>query len=214
MNDYSVLNKKLIDELRKKGIKDERVLNAFLKVPRHQFVDEVMAVRAYEDSALPIGQGQTISQPYIVALMTEALDLGKDDKILEVGTGSGFQAAILAQFSCKVFTVERNRELGVKSRDRLRKMGYENILFRIGDGTMGWPACAPYDRIITTAGATGEIPQSLLNQLADGGRMLIPSGNRTVQELLVVDKQGDSYTQKNICDVVFVPLIGKEGWKS
>ena len=210
-NLFEIYRRQLVDELRKKGISDERVLDAFAKVPRHAFVDGAMQQDSYKDNALPIGGGQTISQPYIVALMTQALKLGKDDKILEIGTGSGFQAAILAQFSRRVYTVERNHELAEKSRKLLRELGFQNIMFKVGDGSTGWIANAPYDRIIVTAGGK-DMPQALVNQLADGGRMIIPLGDRTVQKLLVIDKKGTELVRSEIGDVVFVPLIGKEGW--
>lgn len=213
MKNLDGLKQKLTGLLREKGIRNQKVLDAFLKVPRHLFVDEAFRQEAYADKALPIGNSQTISQPYIVALMTEALGLGEDDKILEVGTGSGFQTAILAQFSRRVYTVERDALLAEKARTRLREMGNQNVMFKIGDGTQGWTANAPYDKIIVTAGAR-EIPPSLLNQLAEGGRMVIPTGGISMQELLVVDKIGGQAVTKNICDVVFVPLVGKEGWET
>ena len=203
---------RLIRILREKGITDERVLDAFRKVPRHEFVDGAMYAQAYDDNALPIGFGQTISQPYIVALMTQLLELKKDEKILEIGTGSGFQAAILAQFSRRVYTIERHRELGDSSRKRLREMGYENIVFKIGDGTAGWIQHAPFDKIIVTAGAP-VIPQALSEQLAAGGIMLIPTGDRTKQELLVYKKDKQGLSCHSVADVVFVPLIGEHGWE-
>jgi protein-L-isoaspartate(D-aspartate) O-methyltransferase len=182
MDQYEGKNLALIEKLREKGIRNERVLSAFLKVRRHEFVDTGLISRAYEDRALPIGNGQTISQPYVVALMTEALNIGADDKILEIGTGSGFQAAILAQFSRRVYTVERDRSLGEKAQLRIRGMGYENVMFKIGDGSMGWLANAPYDRILVACGGK-DVPESLLKQLSDNGRMIIPTGDRKHQEL-------------------------------
>lgn len=211
MKNFEVLRNKLVDTLREKGIRSPKVLSAVGKIPRHVFVDEALSMRSYEDSALPIGNSQTISQPFVVALMTEALEVQQEDKVLEIGTGSGYQTAILAEFSRKVYTVEIDRELSEKARLRLREMGYENVFFKTGDGSLGWIANAPYNKIIVTAGAR-DIPNSLLKQLADGGRMIIPQGDRTVQNLLVIDKQGEKLTQRNICDVVFVPLLGKEGW--
>ncbi|MCU0608328.1 MAG: protein-L-isoaspartate(D-aspartate) O-methyltransferase [Chitinispirillaceae bacterium] len=203
---------RLIRELRKKGITDEKVLEAFRKVPRHLFVDGAMYIQAYDDNALPIGCGQTISQPYVVALMTQLLTLGKDDKILEIGTGSGFQAAILAQFSRRVYTVERQRDLADRSRKRLRDMGYENIAFKCGDGTTGWQQHAPFDRIIVTAGAP-VMPEDLLGQLGVGGRMVIPMGDRAKQELFVYEKTAQGTEHHSEGGVVFVPLIGKQGWE-
>jgi protein-L-isoaspartate(D-aspartate) O-methyltransferase len=203
---------RLIKILRGKGISDELVLDAFRKVPRHLFVDGAMYSQAYDDNALPIGSGQTISQPYVVALMTQLLQLKKDEKILEIGTGSGFQAAILAQFSRRVFTIERQRELADAARLRLREMHYENIAFKNGDGTSGWPAHAPYTKILVTAGAP-VIPEALLEQIETGGRMIIPVGDRTRQELVVYDKTENGYEKHSEGGVVFVPLIGRHGWK-
>jgi len=208
----ATLQEKLIQQLKNKGITDEQVLEAFRKVPRHQFVDSGMYLKAYDDNALPIGLGQTISQPYIVALMTQLLELNeKDMKILEIGTGSGFQTAILAQFSRRVYTIERHRELGERSRVRLRDMGYANVTFRIGDGTNGWPQWAPFDRIIVTAGAP-VTPDTLAAQLADGGIMVIPTGSREEQELMVYKKSEDGLQSYSAGRVVFVPLIGQHGW--
>ena len=207
-----ILQERLIQKLRDKGIRDERVLEAFRKVPRHLFVDSAMYRQAYEDNALPIGLGQTISQPYIVGLMTQLLELEQDMKILEIGTGSGFQTAILAQFSRRVYTIERHRELGERSRVRLREMGYANVTFRIGDGTNGWPQWAPFDRIIVTAGAP-VTPDTLSAQLADGGIMIIPTGSRDEQELMVYRKTGNELHSHSAGRVVFVPLIGQHGWQ-
>lgn len=203
---------KLIRTLRDKGITDERVLDAFRKVPRHLFVDGAMYAQAYDDNALPIGCGQTISQPSIVACMTQLLELKKDEKILEIGTGSGFQTAILAQFSRRVYTIERNNVLGEAARKRLREMGYLNVVFKIGDGTCGWPQNAPFDKIIVTAGAP-VVPKTLSDQLAVGGRMVIPTGDRNNQELYIFDKTTEGLRQTTKAgNVVFVPLIGEHGW--
>ena len=202
----------LVKILRGKGISDERILDAFRKVPRHEFLDGAMYAQAYDDNALPIGNGQTISQPYIVALMTQLLDLNKDEKILEIGTGSGFQTAILAQFSRRVYTVESQRELAEISRRRLRDMGYENIAFKYGDGSAGWPQHAPYAKIIVTAAAP-EIPEVLGNQLDINGRMIIPIGDRYHQELIVYDRTDHGFEKRSEGGVVFVPLLGKHGWK-
>ena len=215
MNDFlnpKIAAERLVRKLREKGISDERVLDAFRKVPRHDFVDGAMYAQAYDDNALPIGFGQTISQPSIVALMTQLLELKKDEKILEIGTGSGFQTAILAQFSRRLYTIERHRELGDASRKRLRTMGYANIVFKIGDGTSGWQQHAPFDKIIVTAGAP-VVPQILSDQMAIGGTMLIPTGDRKHQELLIYNKSTNGLTCKSIADVVFVPLIGEHGWE-
>ncbi|MFP4681603.1 MAG: protein-L-isoaspartate(D-aspartate) O-methyltransferase [Chitinispirillaceae bacterium] len=208
----SIACERLIKKIREKGITDERVLEAFRKVPRHQFVDGAMYAQAYDDNALPIGLGQTISQPSIVALMTQLLDLTKDEKILEIGTGSGFQAAILAQFSRRVYTVERHRELGERSRKRLREMGFENIVFKIGDGSNGWSQWSPFDRIIVTAGAP-VTPEVLAKQLAVGGIMIIPAGDRREQELMVYRNTEGGLIAQSAGKVVFVPLIGAHGWQ-
>ncbi|MDR3013327.1 MAG: protein-L-isoaspartate(D-aspartate) O-methyltransferase [Chitinispirillales bacterium] len=210
MIDPKIACERLIDKLREDGITDERVLDTFRKAPRHRFVTDP---RAYDNIALAIGSGQTISQPYIVALMTQLLELNeKDLKILEIGTGSGFQTAILAQFSRRVYSIERHRELGDKARLLLREMGYENIVFKIGDGTCGWPQWSPFDRIIVTAGAP-VTPESLADQLAVGGIMVIPVGDSSVQDLMVYEKKEDGLKIKYMAGkVVFVPLIGQQGW--
>jgi protein-L-isoaspartate(D-aspartate) O-methyltransferase len=200
----------LIGKLRACGIKDERILEAFRKVPRHLFVDNPL--QAYDDVALSIGYGQTISQPTLVARMTELLNLGKDQKILEIGTGSGFQTAILAQFSRRVYTIERHRELGDRARLRLREMGYANVTFKVDDGSRGWAPHSPFDRIIVTAGAP-VTPEALSEQLAVGGIMVIPTGGRAMQELMVYTKTEDGLEARSEGAVVFVPLIGQHGWK-
>lgn len=207
-----IAGERLIKVLRSKGITDERVLEAFRNVPRHLFVDGAMYSQAYDDNALPIGAGQTISQPYIVALMTQLLSLGKDEKILEIGTGSGFQTAILARFSRRVYTVEYQRELADTARRRLRDMGYENIAFKHGDGSAGWPQHAPYAKILVTAGAP-VIPETLCEQLDVGGRMVIPIGDRYSQELIVYDKTEHGVEKRSEGGVIFVPLLGKHGWQ-
>jgi protein-L-isoaspartate(D-aspartate) O-methyltransferase len=203
---------RLIKKLREKGITDERVLDAFRKVPRHLFVDTMFYAQAYDDNALPIGEGQTISQPSVVALMTQYLRLGKDDKILEIGTGSGFQTAILARFSRRVYTIERQHNLGESARKRLREMGYENIVFKISDGSHGWIQFAPFDRIIVTAGAP-VLPPSLAGQLAAPGIMVIPRGDKQYQELEIYEKSTEGLKKTSVGGVAFVPLIGKEGWE-
>ncbi|MFW5775269.1 MAG: protein-L-isoaspartate(D-aspartate) O-methyltransferase [Chitinivibrionales bacterium] len=202
----------LVKKLRTKGIRDTRVLDAFRKIPRHRFVDGAMYAQAYDDNALPIGLGQAISQPYVVALMTEMLALKKDEKILEIGTGSGFQAAVLAQFSRRVYTIERHRELGERARKLLRELGYANITFKVGDGTLGWPGHAPFDKIIVTAGAP-VVPESLIKQLADGGRLIVPTGERESQRLEIYDRHGSKVIKSIENEVVFVPLVGRAGWQ-
>jgi protein-L-isoaspartate(D-aspartate) O-methyltransferase len=208
--DPSASREQLIGKLRAAGIKDERILEAFRKVPRHLFVDNPL--QAYDDAALSIGYGQTISQPTLVARMTELLNLGKNQKILEIGTGSGFQTAILAQFSRRVYTIERLRELGDRARLRLREMGYANVTFKVDDGSHGWEQHSPFDRIIVTAGAP-VTPEALSGQLALGGIMVIPTGDKAMQELMVYNKSEDGLEARSEGAVAFVPLIGKNGWK-
>jgi protein-L-isoaspartate(D-aspartate) O-methyltransferase len=175
-------------------------------------VEEALVGEAYNDHPLPIGHKQTISQPYIVALMTEALELEGTEKVLEIGTGSGYQTAILAELSKAVYTVERIEPLLVKSKQLLRELGYTNIQFKVSDGTIGWEEFAPYDAIMVTAGAP-KIPQPLLDQLADGGRMVIPIGNRYSQDLIRVKRDKNRFLEKNLGGCRFVDLIGNHGWK-
>jgi len=210
--DYAISRRKMVDEqLRARGIKDERVLKAMGEIPRHLFVDEALQVKAYGDFPLPIGFGQTISQPYMVAIMTERLELKGTERVLEIGTGSGYQAAVLARLAAQVFTVERVPELGRRARRIFDQLGIGNIAVHIGDGTLGWKEFQPYDRIIVTAAAPA-IPETLLEQLVDGGRMVIPLGNQGTQVLTLVDKREGKIETAEDCSCVFVPLIGKEGW--
>ena len=202
----------MVDEqLIPRGISDARVLDAFRKVPRHHFVPVPYNVGSYGDHPLPIGSGQTISQPYIVALMTEALGLKGGERVLEVGTGSGYQAAILAELCGEAYTIEREKGLLEKSQKVLAKEGYDNIFFKCGDGTEGWLEEAPFDGIIITAAAP-DVPEPLKEQLADGGRIVIPVGTLYSQMLVAVQKKGDEFSQENLCGCVFVPLIGRYGW--
>lgn len=201
-------------QLAARGIQNQGVLDAMKKVPRHLFVAEALWGEAYNDHPLPIGHKQTISQPYIVALMTEALELKGDENVLEIGTGSGYQTAILAEISRKVYTVERIRPLMVTARGTLAGLGYTNILFKAFDGTLGWEQHAPYDAIMVTAGAP-KIPEPLLEQLAINGRLVIPVGNRFNQELIkVTKKEKDLYVQKELGGCRFVDLLGIHGWNS
>jgi len=200
----------MIALLRERGIIHDRLLRAMTMVERHQFVPEPFTGRAYEDSALPIGKGQTISQPYTVAFMTQALDVHEGDRVLEVGTGSGYQAAILAAMGARVFSIERNLDLLASARKVLDRLGY-NIATKGGDGTVGWSEFAPYDGIMVTAGAP-DIPQPLLNQLSEGGRLVIPVGDLTVQTLIVCIRHGETYERRAVEGFKFVPLIGKMGW--
>lgn len=199
---------RLVDRLREKGIKDERVLEVIRTTPRHIFVDEAMAHRAYEDTALPIGHGQTISQPYIVARMTEVLlESHTPDVVLEVGTGSGYQSAILSRLVAKVYTVERIGALLQKSRDAHREMGLLNVFSKHSDGSWGWPPNAPYEAIMVTA-APSSVPPGLLEQLAVGGRMVIPTGSKDgVQELKLFTRTTDGIEEKTLELVHFVPLL-------
>lgn len=202
----------MVDEqLIPRGISDHRVLDAFRKVPRHEFVPEKYRDSAYNDYPLPIGDNQTISQPYMVALMTECLRLSGASRALEVGTGSGYQTAILAEIAKEVYSVERFASLASAAQDILKKLGYINCIIRSGDGTLGWEEYAPYDGIVVTAGAPG-IPESLVRQLKDGGRLVIPIGRSFSQMLTVVEKKGRSISTTEVCGCVFVPLVGKEGW--
>jgi protein-L-isoaspartate(D-aspartate) O-methyltransferase len=180
------------------------------KVERHIFVGGAFASRAYEDSALPIGQEQTISQPYTVAFMTQELQIRSGMKVLEVGTGSGYQAAILAAMGCRVFTIERHPELLTKARQIFDQSGLR-IVSKGGDGTIGWTEFAPYDGIIVTAGAP-DVPEALKKQLAEGGRIVIPVGERTSQRLVIVQKNGENFTTREVDGFKFVPLVGKHGW--
>jgi len=198
---------RLIQRLREEGIRDERVLEAVGKVPRHLLVDEALAHRAYEDTALPIGYGQTISQPYIVALMTQALLAeGPKSKVLEVGTGSGYQTAILAELMEEVYTVERIEPLMKSARKRLHQMGYRNIHFKLSDGNWGWIEHAPYDGIIVTA-APAEVPNALLEQLAIGGRLVVPVGGASMQELQLIRHTDTGYIKERLEFVSFVPMV-------
>jgi len=201
---------KLIEHLREE-ISDERVLNVMARVPRELFVPSSSRHLAYEDRPLPIGEGQTISQPFIIALMTQALELLGNEKVLELGTGSGYQAAILAEMARQVITVERLPSLANTARRTLNKLGYINIQVHLAERTLGWRAEAPYDAIMVTAAAP-RIPQELLDQLAVGGRLVIPVGSRWEQDLLQVTKQEEGFTAKNLTPCRFVPLIGEEAW--
>jgi protein-L-isoaspartate(D-aspartate) O-methyltransferase len=198
---------RLVQRLRAQGIRSEAVLEQIRNVPRHMFVDEALASRAYEDTALPIGLGQTISQPYVVARMTEALlDGFEGETVLEIGTGCGYQTAVLAPLVRKVYTVERIPELLRKTRQRLLDLDIYNVQFRPGDGWEGWPKYAPYDGIIVTA-AADELPEKLLRQLAPGGRMVIPVGSPGYQDLLLVTRRDDHFEQVSLGAVSFVPLV-------
>ncbi|MEN6440891.1 MAG: protein-L-isoaspartate(D-aspartate) O-methyltransferase [Syntrophobacter sp.] len=194
-----------------RGIRDPRVLEAMRKVPRHMFVDEALKEQAYSDHPLPIGDKQTISQPYIVALMTESLELDGHEKVLEIGTGSGYQAAVLAELADRVFTVERFPGLAFRANQNFQKLGYRNIIVRVADGTLGWPDEAPFDAIVVTAG-TPKLPQPLVDQLGPEGRMVIPVGDRITQELYLVERVPDGIRKTALGGVRFVDLVGKWAW--
>ncbi|MDX1638392.1 MAG: protein-L-isoaspartate(D-aspartate) O-methyltransferase [Balneolaceae bacterium] len=203
--------RRLVETLRQKGIEDERVLEAFTIVPRHQFVDTALADRAYKDTALPIGKEQTISQPYTVARQTELLEVKPGEKVLEIGTGSGYQAAILCELGAEVYTIERHEELYEKARSILRELGYK-VQLKLGDGTLGWSAYAPYDAIVVTAGAP-VVPDELVKQLNVNGRLVIPVGSSSRQVMKRIIKiREDEYEEENFRDFKFVPLIGEKGW--
>ena len=194
-----------------KGITDEKVIAAMGRVPRHLFVEAAMRHQAYLDKSLPIGFGQTISHPTTVACMSQLLELSGNERILEIGTGSGYQAAVLAEMGVKVYSLERIAELARRTQRLFDELGYYTIGTRIGDGTLGWTAHAPYDRIIVTA-ASPDIPEGLLKQLADKGRMIIPVGEKTEQKLMIITRDTEEYHILEDYTRKFVPLIGKEGW--
>lgn len=195
------------DQIVRRGVRDPGVVRAMTEVPRHSFVPEHLQDQAYVDGPLAIGSGQTISQPYIVALMTELLELEGDEKVLEIGTGSGYQAAVLSRLVSVVYSIEIREELGQKAQDTLDKLGYNNIQLRIGDGYQGWPEAAPFDGIMVTA-APGTVPQPLIDQLKEGGRLVIPVGD-FFQDLLVLTKTSEGIERREIIPVRFVPMIGE-----
>ncbi len=213
MVNFQKARDRMVDtQLIARGIHNQRVLDAMRKVPRHQFVDEALKEQAYSDHPLPIGDKQTISQPYIVALMTEALDLQGHEKVLEIGTGSGYQAAVLAELCFRVFSVERNPNLAFRANQVFQKLGTKNVIVRVSDGTMGWQEEAPFDGILVTAGAP-RIPQPLVDQLAEGGRLVVPVGDRLSQELFLVESVAGQIRKMNLGAVRFVDLVGKFGWE-
>ncbi len=207
---YDKLRTQMIDRLRSRGITDETVLMAMAKAPRHEFVAPGMEYQAYDEKALPIGFGQTISHPFTVALMTQTLQVQKGQRILEIGTGSGYQAAVLCELGAQVFTVEKVEALGREAETRLRRFNYHFVL-RIGDGTLGWQTYAPYDAIIVTAGAP-VTPSTLISQINDQGKLLIPVGDRDEQTLTLYLKDGNHFKEMEIARLSFVPLAGRKGW--
>ena len=211
--DYAILRKRMVEEqLIPRGIKDPKVLNAFYKVERHKFIPEDLRTSAYADFPVPIGQGQTISQPYIVALMTGCLDLTGQEKVLEIGTGSGYQAAILAELAKEIYSIERFKNLAQKAEIILNELGYTNIKIKVDDGTLGWSETAPFDRIIITA-ASPRIPLPLIEQLKESGKLILPLGETFSQVLTVVEKKKGKLESIEVCGCVFVPLVGKYGYR-
>jgi protein-L-isoaspartate(D-aspartate) O-methyltransferase len=212
--DFPKARLKMVEEqIVSRGIKDPRLIEAMKKIPRHLFVEEALQSQAHTDHPLPIGEKQTISQPYMVALMTEALLLTGRGKVLEIGTGSGYQTAILAELSEKVFSVERIRPLAVRARKLLYDLGYFNVEIKIFDGTFGWTEESPFDAILVTAGSP-DIPQPLVDQLATGGRLVIPVGDAFVQDLVRVTKTEEGVRKEDLGGCRFVKLIGKYGWEA
>jgi protein-L-isoaspartate(D-aspartate) O-methyltransferase len=205
-------NRMVESQIVSRGIKDPRVLQAMRKVPRHLFVEEALVNQAYSDHPLPIGEKQTISQPYMVALMTEALELKSNERVLEIGTGSGYQSAILAELAEKIYSIERIRSLYIKARRILDRLGYLNVVLKVGDGTLGWKEEAPFDGIIVTAGSP-EVPQPLVDQLAVGGRLVIPVGDRYTQSLIKVNRVKEGITKTDLGGCRFVNLMGQHGWQ-
>ncbi len=198
-------------QLRRRGLRDERVLEAMLRVPRHEFVPASYLHAAYEDRPLPIGETETISQPYIVAAMTQAVEVHPGDRALEIGTGSGYQSALLAQLGAKVYSVERSPQLAEAARARLARQGVSSVEVLLGDGSEGYAPEAPYQVIVVTAAAPN-VPQPLLDQLAEGGRMVIPVGDQFHQVLVLISKEKESVSRRTLDACQFVPLIGKHGW--
>lgn len=212
MMDWESLRQKMVEtQLLPRGITDEAVLAAMRSVPRHLFVAPGMESRAYGDHALPIGEGQTISQPFMVALMTQSLELTGGERVLEIGTGSGYQTAVLAELAEQVFSIERVGSLASRARSVLEELGAANVAIRVGDGSIGWTEFEPYDRIIVTAGAP-EVPQSLVEQLGDPGIMAVPVGSQGLQQLRIIERRDGELLTRDSGGCVFVPLVGREGW--
>jgi protein-L-isoaspartate(D-aspartate) O-methyltransferase len=211
--EYAVQREEMIEkQLRRRGIQDAAVLAAMAAVPRHEFVSEDVRAHAYDDLPLPIGSGQTISQPYIVAAMTAALHLQPGDRVLEIGTGCGYHAAVLSRLAKEVFTIERRPELASSASARLVRLGYSNAHVHCGDGTLGLPEFAPFDAILVAAAAPA-VPKTLLAQLAEGGRIILPVGGAEHQELQLIEKHGDTFPTKMLEGCRFVPLLGYHGWQ-
>ena len=212
MTDYAVARQRMVGEqLLRRGIQDQRVLQAMGNVHRHLFVEEALWARAYGDYPLPIGEKQTISQPFMVALMTEALELKEHERVLEVGTGSGYQTAILAELASKVYSIERIRALAMRAIRRIESLGYYNVLIRVGDGSVGWKEMAPFDAILVTAG-TPQVPIRLIEQLGEDGRLVVPVGQAENQVLRKGTKKGATIHWTELGTCVFVKLVGEQGW--
>jgi protein-L-isoaspartate(D-aspartate) O-methyltransferase len=211
--DYATARARMVKEqVERRGIADVRVLEAMRKVPRHLFVDPVLAGRAYDDSPLPIGEGQTISQPYMVAVMTAALALQGGEKVLEIGTGSGYQAAVLAELASQVYSIERIPALADRAQKTLSRLGYDNVTVRVGDGSLGWLEAAPFGAIVVTAGAPS-VPPPLVEQLQVGGRLVIPVGSPQAQTLRRVVRKEEGIEQEELVGCIFVRLVGEHGWQ-
>ena len=210
--DYEVARARMVKEqLIKRGINDERVLMAIGSVPRHIFLDQAFWPRAYGDHPLPIGHNQTISQPYIVALMCQELKLEEGKKILEIGTGSGYQSAVLAVMGFSVYTIERYGELSARAQDIIKRLEIPGVHFKVGDGSIGWKEESPFDGIIVTAGAPA-VPEDLMEQVITGGKIIIPVGDRVSQRMQIIEKGEKIIEKRDICGCTFVPLVGKQGW--
>ncbi|MFB0527292.1 MAG: protein-L-isoaspartate(D-aspartate) O-methyltransferase [bacterium] len=210
--DFKSLQEEMVtQQIMRRGVVTPKVIEAFRKVPRHLFVPEQFRSHSYNDHPLPIGEGQTISQPYMVALMTDLLDLSEEDRVLEIGTGSGYQAAILAELGKEVYTVERHESLAERAEKLLKELNYQNVKVLVGDGTKGWEEFSPYQKIIVTASAP-DVPQPLFVQLDEMGKLVIPVGGRWSQDLILVQKRKGKMIRNSICGCVFVPLIGEYGY--
>ncbi len=210
MDRFVAQRRSLIEKIRQRGIDDLEILRAFDLIPRHLFLPEAVWHRAYEDAPVPIGFGQTASQPSLQALYMDVLRLDSDDRVLEIGTGCGFQTAVLAQLAERVYSVERLRPLSIRARAVLDEMEISNVALMVGDGTIGWSRYAPYDAILVAAAAP-EVPEPLLAQLADGGRMLVPVGDRDVQRLMLIRRRGEEVLREEVTNCTFVPLLGRFG---
>jgi len=208
---FNTQRRALIGRMQERGIRNLEVLRAFDQIPRHAFIPDAVAHRAYEDAPVPIGFGQTASQPSLQAMYMQLLEIGPRDKVLEIGTGSGHQTAVLAQLADRVYSVERISQLASRAREALDAMRVSNVAILVGDGTIGWSHYAPYDAILVAAAAP-DIPQPLVDQMADGGRMLVPVGTREAQRLVLVRKQDGAVTSEEVLDCTFVPLLGRFGW--